>query len=258
MFNYLYNQTDIFFMIYLRVIGVVAVMPIIGGKNVPARVKIGMAFFIAIIAYPIIHNSMVAIPQAFTAYVFMCITEILIGLAIGFVSALFMGMIYLTGQLIDTPMGFGMAHIFNPEMQFQAPLIGQYLYLLFALIFFVINGHHAFLHALFDSFQVIPLGEAVFSPELSITAVNVFRSMFMIGFRMAFPVVASIFLVEVGLGIISRAVPQMNILVVGFPVRIGVGFIILIITIPFIIGASKGFFELIYDYVYEMILRMAS
>ena len=155
--------------------------------------------------------------------------------------------IQIAGTFIDFQMGFAIANVVDPQTGAQSPVIGQYLYI-FGLIFLLtVNGHHLLLDGIYYSYQFIPL-EQLWLPfgdeALAKYIVKSFSLMFMIAFQMAIPIVGSIFLVDVALGIIARTVPQFNVFVVGLPIKIGVSFIVIIAVMAVLMGVVSQLIEL--------------
>jgi len=179
-------------------------------------------------------------------YFFYMIKEVLVGLFIGFMGYMILAAVQAAGSFIDFQMGFAIANVIDPQTGAQSPLIGQYLYMFTLLLLLAVDGHHLLLDGIFYSYQYIPIDQAlpVFGDASLIEYVlKSFSTMFVIAFQMAVPVVAVLFLVDVALGIIARTVPQMNVFVVGFPIKIAVSFIVLLIVMSVIFGLIQNLFE---------------
>ena len=153
-----------------------------------------------------------------------------IGVFLGFFVSLIFVALQLAGQFIDYQTGFGLVNVIDPESRVQVPLAGRFLYLLAALLFLIIGGHHLIIRALVQSFSDIRL----------FTLINqTFSQLFFISFKIAAPVMAAVFLAEMSYGIIVRAVPQLNILIVGLPLKMGLGMIFLYLSLPFFFWLMK-------------------
>lgn len=220
-----------FFPILVRCSGLVMAAPILGRRAVPALVRLGLSVVVAFVIYPVV--SEIRIPTENILYYFLCIgRELLVGVSMGFVVSLVFSAIYLAGQLIDVPMGFGMVNVVDPQSGLQVPIFAQFQYILAALIFLTIRGHHVLLQVLASSFQLIPVGGNGPSIRLALVVWQTFAAMFYLGVKLSLPVVAAAFLTDVALGIIARAVPQMNVFIVGFPAKIAVGLIFFVLMLP--------------------------
>jgi flagellar biosynthetic protein FliR len=171
------------------------------------------------------------------------ISEFLIGVIIGYVAQLFFSAIQLAGQSIDMQMGFGMVNIMDPQSGLQVPLMGTFYNLLAIFVFFLINGHHYMLEALFYSYKVIPIGVFNLKGSFFSLLIDLTGDLFIIAFKLAAPMVGALFIADFVMGIISRTVPQMNVFLVGMPAKILFGFLILLLIVPFYVYLLSSLFE---------------
>lgn len=253
-FAYYFEKIDLFLIVYLRALGVVSGFPVISGKGIPMQAKVGLALIISIMTCPI-----AALPEGLSTasifdYLVVGAKEVLIGLILGYISGLFTNALYVAGQLIDIPMGFGMANVLDPRMEFQVPLMGKFLYLIAALVFLSADGHLVFMAAFFESFDALPIGGLTFSSGLVSYVVYAFYTAFALGFKMGFPIMAALFLVEVGLGVISRSMPQLNVFVLGFPVKVALGLMGIMIAMPLFVWMSKQVLQVMYKHMFGVFI----
>lgn len=234
---------SVFLLIFMRVSAFFVTMPLFSYRTLPATYRIGFAFFLALLMQYTIEVD----PIPFSGeYFLLLFKEASIGLLIGFIAYMILSAIQIAGGFIDFQMGFAIANVIDPQTGTQSPLIGQYLYMFSLLFLLAINGHHLILDGIFYSYQFIPIDQ-VFIPFGNASFIEYiaqsFGMMFMIAFQMSLPVVASLFLVDVALGIIARTVPQLNIFVVGFPIKIAVSFIVIFIVLGVMFGVVQYLFE---------------
>lgn len=246
-FDVILNKYQIFLLIFVRATGIFVITPIFSRRNVPNTLKIGFAFFITLIIYNLIDLNIV-IENDLTMVV-LIIKEFAVGLIIGFIAYALFASLYVAGQVIDTQIGFGMVNVLDPQHKVQLPIMGNFYYTLAILIFLLVNGHHTLIRALVDSFQLIPIGESSFNTLVVNQMISIFGQVFVIGIKIAAPIIATIFLANVLLGILARTVPQMNVFVVGMPFKIIVGLLVVLITLPLI----PAIFEFIYDNIFSEI-----
>ena len=232
----------VFLLVLVRVTAFFVTLPLFSYRNIPTTHKIGVSFFLSWLIFYTLDKPSIVIDGF---YFMLIIKEILVGLLIGFIAYVILSAIQIAGGFIDFQMGFAIANVIDPQTGAQSPLIGQYLYTFALLLFLSVNGHYLLLDGVFNSYQLIPL-EQPWIPfqnekmlELIITT---FNSMFVIAFQMAIPVVGSLFLVDVALGIVARTVPQLNVFVVGLPLKIAVGFIIIILVMGSILMLVQQLF----------------
>ncbi|MEK5391972.1 flagellar biosynthetic protein FliR [Margalitia sp. FSL K6-0131] len=233
---------SIFLLIFMRVSAFFVTMPLFSYKTIPAMHRIGFAAVLAWLMYYSIDIHPLAIDGK---YFMLIIKEAMVGLFIGFIAYLIFSAIQIAGGFIDFQMGFSIANVIDPMTGTQSPLIGQYLYSFAILLLLVLNGHHLILDGIFYSYQFIPIDKMTpfGDPNLAEFIIKTFSKMFIIAFQMSIPVVAALFLVDVALGIVARTVSQLNIFVVGFPVKIGVSFIILIVVMGVIFSVCQHLFQ---------------
>lgn len=181
------------------------------------------------------------------AYFLLIMKEALVGILVGFIAYLILSAIQIAGGFIDFQMGFAIANVIDPQTGAQSPLTGQYFYIITLLFLLSVNGHHLLIDGVYYSYQFIPIDQAwiPFGDENMVEyVVKSFSSMFMVALQMAIPVVGSLFLVDVALGIVARTVPQLNVFVVGLPLKIGVSFIVIFAVMAIMMGVVSQLFEL--------------
>lgn len=218
----------VFLLIFVRVTSFFLMMPLFSYRTIPASHKVGLGFFLSIIMFSSVGTTEIVIDGT---YFLLIIKEVLVGLLIGFIAALMMSAIQIAGGLIDFQMGFAIANVIDPQTGAQSPLMGQYLYTIALLFLLTVNGHHLLLDGIFYSYDFVPIDQLIIpfgDRDVAQFIIQAFNRMFIVAFQMSLPVVGSLFLVDVALGIVARTVPQLNIFVVGLPVKIGVSFLVLI------------------------------
>lgn len=228
----LLNSMEFFLLIFVRMTGLFVIAPIFG-RNMPTYLKIGIALTTSILMASTIKVDNVIEINSYLLYSFYIIKEFIIGLVIGFVAYALFTSIYIAGQIIDMQIGFGMVSVFDPVTNIQVPVTANLYYMVAMMIFLATNGHHVLIKALYQSFTLVPIASPGFgTAKMMDNIINIFHQMFSIGFRIAAPIVAAILITDVVLGIISKTIPQMNVFVLGMPLKILVGMIIIMITIP--------------------------
>ncbi|MDV2685444.1 flagellar biosynthetic protein FliR [Alkalihalophilus lindianensis] len=243
------NLLPAFLLIFVRVLAFFSVLPIYGHRSIPTTHKIGLALMLSWIMIFTLETPEVLID---TTFFFLVIKELLVGLSVGLIAMILLYAVQVAGGFIDFNMGFMIANVVDPQTGAQSPLMGGYLYTFALLFLLAVNGHHLLLDGIFYSYQFVPMDQ-VFLPFGQENIVHyiatTFNAMFIIAFQMAFPIVGSLFLVDVALGMVSRAVPQMNVFVVGMPLKILVALPLLIIYMSVFIMVVQRLFD-------QMILAM--
>lgn len=228
------DQVLIWALVFLRMVSALVAMPVFGYRGVPLVVKIGLAAFLAYLLLPGIRppQGLILGSAGLPMLIALALPEIAAGLLVGLVAHFIFYGVQLSGQYLGLQMGFGIVNVMDPQTEEQISIIAQLQYLFATLIFITFNGHHFLLTGLQQTYQAAPLGGVHFPAGLIATFVKLSGDLFIAGVKIAAPVMAALFLSEVALGIIARTVPQMNIFIVGFPLKIGVGLLALALSWP--------------------------
>ncbi|NLY19219.1 MAG: flagellar type III secretion system protein FliR [Clostridiaceae bacterium] len=230
--DFLLDMWDAFLLIFVRITGLFVVAPVFGRQNLPAYYKIGFSFILAIVlSYTVQYPSPGSYASIFT-YILLVAKEFITGLALGYISYFILTSIYLAGQMIDLHIGFGMVNVFDPEANIQIPVTANFYFILTMLIFIIIDGHHLLIYTLTESFSILPLGSRfTIKQPLMDFVIGLFGSVFAISFKIAAPVTAAVLIADLALGIIAKAVPQVNVFIVGLPLKILLGLGVILITL---------------------------
>ena len=216
-------------LVIFRIGGLAIYGPVLGSNVIPVRVRVMLSFILGLAVYPLLsRETLVGAPMQLDLLMLgpMVALELLIGLAIGFVASIPLISMQTGGLLMGQQMGLGFARFFNPSIDDEADILGQVLFFLALASFLLIGGHEYMLLAVLRSFEHIPLGG--FAPDggLIDLLLGLLLASFELALRVAMPLLAIVFIESVAMGFISKSVPQLNILSLGFPLRIIVGFAI--------------------------------
>ncbi len=217
-----------FILLFFRFGAMFMATPIFSHNSIPMTIKFSMAFFFSIVFY----SSMPAFVMEITvpSLIVAILSELLFGLAIGVILQIAFNVITFAGGIISFMMGFSMASAIDPQSGISMPIISQFLSLMALMILFVIDMHHWILIYINDSLSAIPLGGFTMQENLFNYIISATANMFMVGFMIAFPIIALSWLADVIFGMLMKTMPQFNLLVIGFPIKIMVAFVVLIAT----------------------------
>lgn len=232
-----------FLLIFMRVTTFFLVVPLYSYRTIPTIHKVGFSFFLTWIMYYNIENPVAIIEEHFFL---LLIKEVMFGLLLGLIAFMILSAMQIAGGFIDFQMGFAIANVIDPQTGAQSPLMGQYFYTIALLFLLSVDGHHLLLDAIFYSYEYVPLAQEwlpLGSENVALFVTKSFALLFVIAFQMALPVVACLFLVDVALGITARTVPQLNVFVVGIPLKIAVSFIFIILTFGGLMLVMRSLFE---------------
>ncbi len=234
------TQVTTFLLVLARVGGIFTSAPVFGNVHVAPMVRVAIALSLAFVFFP-----MAQCPTPYTdflPFIFAILKEALVGLVMGFLAAMMFAAIQMAGAYVDLVVGFGFANVVDPMIREHNAVLGQLQNLVATLLFLAISGHHLMIRGLADSFAILPLGQMGFSPQSAGGMLQVFAAMFVAALKIAAPIVGAVFLTDVGLGILARTVPQLNVFVVGFPAKLTVALVTVIVVMPAAMGVMAALF----------------
>lgn len=238
-----YPQVQLFLLVFLRVTAIVMSLPIFSGNNVPNMFKAGLSIAVALALFPVI--DLTILPEM-TGWIFLTlgvISEVLLGLSVGLAIRLIMAGIQMAGQVSGYQMGLAIANIMDPATSMQTPILAQAFNLMAMLIFLAIDAHHWFFRALADSFAIIPPFEFVLSASFIGYLMEMAGTMFIIALKIGAPVIVVLILTSVSFGLMARTVPQMNIFIVAMPLKIVVGLLFVVFSLPYLQPYLRELFD---------------
>jgi flagellar biosynthetic protein FliR len=225
-----------FLLLFCRVGGVLVAAPLVGSQRVPARLRAALALAISVVLAPTAGS---APPCEDTTTLALAIgRELLIGLAIGFGANLIFAAIQMAGELADLQSAFGFAGMVSPQTGERSSVIGQLQMSIAWLIFLAADGHQVLLQGLGASLVTAPLGSGPGFAGPALTAAV--AGLLVTSVRIAAPIVAATMLADLALGLLTRAAPQMNLLAIGFPIKLVVGVGATLLSLPILVSAQRG------------------
>lgn len=235
---------SVLLLIIVRVSAFFVSVPFFSYRTIPAQLKIALALLFSWMIYYTMNIEAIPIDGD---YILLVLKEAIIGLVLGLTAYLITTAVQMAGGFIDFEMGFAMANVIDPQTGVNTPLMGQFFNFLLLFVLLAINGHHLILDGIYYSYQFMPInqlfpnfGDADFAEFVMKLIVTVFA----IAFQMSAPIVATLFLVTLALGITAKTVPQLNIFVIGFAVKIAVGFLVLIVSMGVLIEVMEKLIEI--------------
>ncbi|HMB19600.1 MAG TPA: flagellar biosynthetic protein FliR [Spirochaetota bacterium] len=249
--QYFVLQFQIFFLIMVRMAAMFIVAPFFSSGVIPLRMKGIVAFLLTLVMFPIVSSMGYEPTTNMGLFAVMVTQEIIIGLFIGFLVAVIFSAFQLAGQFFSVQIGFGINEVIDPLAQVSIPLIGQFKNLIALLLFLAMNGHHVLIQAIYRSYELAPAFslKGTSSEGFLKFLMYAFSGMFVIALKIALPVVAIIFLITISLGILAKAAPQMNIMMLGFPFKIAVAFGMLIMVTPLVVRIMNVSIERTFKFI---------
>jgi len=244
-FNLNYAEFERFLFVFFRVGALILFVPVLGSRQVPASMKIGLILFTSIVIFPLVQARPLPEPQGIFDLAVFLLSDVTIGLGIAYITRLIFAAVQIAGTVVDFQMGFGVVNVIDPQTDTQVSVTAQFHNIVAVLIFLVVDAHHFILQAIVESFFIINPAEINFSSLTPEYMLYLFSGTFTTAVKIAAPIMAILFFLSVGLGLVARTVPQMNVFIVGFPLQIGVGLLM--------VGLSLSFFTvLVQQQMYDL------
>jgi flagellar biosynthetic protein FliR len=237
-----WSEVLVFLMVSARTSGLMLSAPFWGARVVPALVRLVVALALSAAVYPLVKSAPVSAAvaaQPLLGFVMLSLgAELAIGVAMGWAAQILFAGLRLAGQQIDLKIGLSIAAIVDPQEGTQVAVFSAFLELLGGLVFFAVNGHHLMIEALFSSYRMFPPGGGVL--QVAPALVSSAGAIFAIALQVSAPVVVGLMLSNIILGIVNRSIPQMNVFIVGQPLQLFLGLLLLIFSLPavteFVVG----------------------
>jgi len=246
-----------FFLVALRTGGLFVTAPILSSPSVPRQLRLFMVVLISLMLYSALPLRPIAANWDVSGYFLLATRETMIGLLLGVIPRAMFAAVDLAGTITGFQMGLSIANVVDPQSQIQVSMIASLEGLLATLLFVTVDGHHLFFEVMASSYDHIPLGAFTFSPNKIDFLLRLGGDMILLGVKLGAPFVVALLLANVILGFMARAMPQMNIFVVGLPLTVLLGFVFLLTGMPYIINALTKTFGTMQVQLVDMISIMA-
>ena len=251
MIGELLENAYLFLLIFARVFAMVQVAPLISSQAIPQIAKVGLSLFTAFAVSSWVAEIGYEIPTRIGHFLLLALGEALLGIIIGFMLLIIFSAFQLAGQFFSLQMGLGASQVFDPLAQIEIPLMGQFLYIIAMFVFVTVDGFGKFfLVGVMRSFESVNVMDLVAGKDRILEAfLKSLGGLFQNALTISFPILGTLFLVSLTMGLLAKAAPQMNLLMMGFPISIGIAYLVLLVTIPFIMTGfadivDRGFEEL--------------
>jgi flagellar biosynthetic protein FliR len=224
----------LYIIVLIRTSALLGVMPIFKRTSVPMRVKASLAALLAMVIMPTLPPEITmdfVYPDTTLGWMCLVMKEVSIGLILGLVAAMVAAIPLAAGEFSSRDMGLSMAAAFNPETRSPQTPISQIFVTIFALLILVTNTHLWFIELLVQTYHIVPINGLNLDPSLAVKMVKLMSWIYMLGVKLAAPIIAILFITTVSIGIMSLAAPQVNILMISFPIRLAIGLTITSLTI---------------------------
>ena len=231
-----------FVLAFARIGAMVMLMPGFGETNIPTRIKLGIALMLTLIILPLHRSAYHVELTSLTPLMVMMVQEIIIGVVLGATARVTLAALSVAGSVIAQQLGLGFVTSVDPTQGAQGALIGNFLTILGLTLLFATDMHHLVIAALNDSYRIFAPGEIMPSGDVAALATQAFTVAFKIGIQLSSPFIVFGLVFNVGLGLLARMMPQMQVYFVGVPLSILAGFLILVAVIATMMGTFLDYF----------------
>ncbi len=256
--SFVLNENQVIFLalILLRITAFIFSSAIFSSANISAPLKVLFSFVLSFLLFSIHRVEINSQFNYSNEIISLATKEIIIGLVIGLVTRFFFYAISMSGDLISTSLGLNSAQVFNPISGSNSNTMEQFQVLLGTLVFFALQGHHLLIKALYESFTILPVAQGTLSFKSFPEVAHLGGQLIEVGFKMASPIVVSVFIVNITMGILGRTVPQLNVLMTSLSVTFAVGILVLIATLPLMIYEMNSVIDLTGKYVFQIMRNL--
>jgi len=238
-----YQEYKAFYLVLIRVSVILVMFPFFSARVIPNLTKAGLALVITIVLFPVIHNKMVEFPGTLLGIAQLILSEIIIGMTLGILVQIFFEGVRMMGQMVGFQTGFAITNVLDPQSGIQVSIFANMAYLMAIVLFLLLNGHHILLNALRDSFDIINVGSLSLNVGMLKKMTKISGEMFVIAVRIGAPPIAALLFTNVAFGLITKLMPQMNIMIVAFPVQICIGLFFFGISLNVLLRFTERYIE---------------
>ncbi|MFQ5738029.1 MAG: flagellar biosynthetic protein FliR [Acidobacteriota bacterium] len=247
-----------FLLVLARVGGLMFSTPFLGSAAIPRMTRVALSLSFALVVFPLVQHRVPTAQGDFFSLLLVLAGELVIGLLLGLVGQLFMGTLQMAGQMMGFQVGFGVINLIDPQTQVETSVLSTFQSLLGIMVFLLINAHHWFIRAVLESYDLLTPRGLTISGDLITQLIRLSSGIFKMGFQLAAPVIVVLAIVDILLGVLGRAAPQIHILIVGMPVKVMVGLFFLSASFSILIPAIARYLGHFHAEIYRLLTHLAS
>jgi flagellar biosynthesis protein FliR len=237
------ERLRIYLLVLMRVSIVLFMLPLFSSKIFPTLTKMAFAMVLSLLLYSVVQVDITRFPMNVIDTGRLIIMELMIGLTLGLCIRLFFAIVQFAGQIVGFQMGFAMINVVDPQTGSNVSIMDQLGYWVCVLVFLTMNGHHLMFLSLIDSFAVVPIGFFMIQKVMLGKMLSLGSDIFILGIKLGAPIIAALLLTSSAFGLVARFSPQMNVMIVAFPLKILVGMVFFGILLEIIIIFTREYIE---------------
>ncbi|MGE0528249.1 MAG: flagellar biosynthetic protein FliR [Bdellovibrionales bacterium] len=252
---YRFSEVEIlfFFLVLVRISAFVVSWPVFSAANLSAPIKILFAVVLCLMIFPTLRITEAQAAQLRADLILLVAREAVIGLSLGYLSTFFFFAFRMAGELMSQAMGLSAAQVFNPALGGQVTAVEQLYAILASLFYLALNGHHFLLSGMVSTFDFVPAAQLTFNTSQFTGVGEMVQHVVELGLKFSAPVMISVLMVNLILGVVGKTVPQLNVLVTSFPINIMVGFVLILLTLPLLVDQMGDFLQLSTEQVFQFV-----
>ncbi len=247
------EQFQTFLIVTARVSGFISAIPVLASAQTPGRIKTLLVFVGSLLLFPVMAKSIPQVNFSPLPFFLLALSEVLLGLMLGLVARLIFTAVEFGATVIGFQMGFASANVYDPQSERQIELISQFQNVFAIMIFLAINGHHIFLKTVVLSYELLPPGNFNVEGEAIPYLMQLSSHMFTIGVQFSAPVLAVLLFSGLILGILARVFPQLNVFLLSFPLNIGIGFVVIGLTLNMVSSLIRREFDTLAERLFTLL-----
>ena len=232
-----------FMLVLIRVTIVLFMFPVFSSNVFPRRLKMGFALVVTLLLYSVVELDLSRFPLSVPAIGLLVLAEAMIGLTLGLCLRIFFGSVQLAGQIIGFQMGFAMINVVDPQTGSNVSIMDQIGYWVCIVVFLLLNGHHIIFLAVIDSFKLIPIGFFMMQEVMVAKILELAGQLFVLAVKIGAPVIVALTFVSVGFGLMAKFSPQMNVMIVAFPLKIIAGLVLFGLVLQIIVVVTQAYIK---------------
>lgn len=244
----------LYFWPLLRVLALISTAPILSERTVPKRVKVGLGIIITVVIAPSLPP--VEVPIFSANALWLALQQILIGTALGFTMQFAFAAVRTSGEIIGLQMGLSFATFVDPGSNLNMPVLARILDLLAMLLFLTFNGHLWLISLLVDTFHTLPIGGEPINSNAFLALARAGGMIFLNGLMLALPIITLLLTVNLALGMLNRMTPQLSVFVIGFPITLTVGILLMAALMPLVAPFCEHLFSEIFNLLADIISEL--
>lgn len=238
-----YQEFKAFFLVLIRISAILLMFPFFNSRVIPMLSKAGLAILISIILFPVINTKVVEFPETIFGIVQLILAEFIIGMILGLLVQTFFEGVKIMGQMVGFQTGFAITNIIDPQSGAQVSILSNMAYLTAIIFFLLLNGHHILLNAVRESFEIIQAGTLALNSDMFNKIIGIYGEMFVIAVKIGAPAIAALLFTNVAFGLITKLIPQMNIMIVAFPIQIVIGLLFFGVSLNVLLHFMEGYLK---------------